>query len=96
MKLVGTALDLTATDLSNFLGCRHRTALEMGVAHGKHKRPYWHDPLLEILFKRGLEHEKAYVESLRAAGRADRRPLGCERRGGRGARPWKPCARERT
>ena len=25
----------------------------------------WDDPLLEILFKRGLEHEKAYVESLR-------------------------------
>lgn len=66
MRLVGTALDLTATDLSNFLGCRHRTALEMGVAHGKHERPYWPDPLLEILFQRGLEHEKAYVESLRA------------------------------
>ena len=64
-----SALVLSATDLSNFLSCRHRTALEMAEAHGKRRRPKWDDPLLEILFKRGLEHEKAYVESLQAAGR---------------------------
>ena len=65
----GGSLILSATDLSNFLGCRHRTALEMAEARGKRRRPRWDDPLLEILFQRGLEHEKAYVDSLRAAGR---------------------------
>ena len=69
MRLVGGALDLTATDLSNFLGCRHRTALDMGVAHGAFKRPYWDDPLLKILIQRGLDHEKAYVAQLQAGGR---------------------------
>ena len=68
MKLIGGALDLTATDLSNFLGCRHRTGLEMGVAHGQFERPYWDDPLRKILFQRGLDHEKAYVAKLRAGG----------------------------
>ncbi len=69
MRLAGGDLILSATDLSNFLSCRHRTALEMAEAHGKHRRPRWDDPLLEILFKRGLEHEKAYIEALRAGGR---------------------------
>lgn len=62
-------IELSATDLSNFLSCRHRTALEMAEALGKRQRPKWDDPLLEILFKRGLEHEKAYVESLQTDGR---------------------------
>lgn len=69
MRLAGDGLILSATDLSNFLSCRHRTALEMAEARGGHQRPRWDDPLLEILIQRGLEHEKAYVESLRAGGR---------------------------
>src|SRR5436309_2904201 len=69
MRANGNALILSATDLSNFLSCSHRTALEMGEAQGKRKRPKWDDPLLEILFKRGLEHEKSYVQSLESAGR---------------------------
>ena len=43
------ALVLSATDLSNFLGCRHRTALDMAVAYGERKRPHFEDPLLEVL-----------------------------------------------
>ena len=69
MHRLGPELILSATDLSNFLGCRHRTALDMAVADGTRKRPYYHDPLLEILIKRGLEHEKLYVDSLRAEAR---------------------------
>jgi predicted RecB family nuclease len=61
----GDGLTLSATDLSNFLSCRHRTALEMAEADGKRHRPKFDDPLLEIMFNRGLEHEKAFVESLR-------------------------------
>jgi predicted RecB family nuclease len=69
MRASGEQMVLTATDLANFLSCRHRTGLEMAEANGKHQRPRWHDPLLKILFQRGLEHEKAYVESLQAGGR---------------------------
>jgi len=70
MRAIGHALILSATDLSNFLSCRHRTALEMGEAQGKQKRPKWDDPLLEILFKRGLEHEKKYVQFLESVRRS--------------------------
>ena len=70
MRLHGSDLILSATDLSNFLGCRHRTALDMAAAHDARKRPYVTDPLLELLFQRGLEHERRYVESLRAEGKS--------------------------
>ena len=66
MRLEGEGLGLSATDLSNFLGCRHRTALDIAAALSKRTRPRFHDPLFDILIKRGVEHEKSYVDSLRA------------------------------
>src|SRR4051812_18252718 len=69
MRNILGQLVLSATDLSNFLNCRHRTALELGEAHGKRLRPHFYDPVLEALFARGLEHERQYVESLESAGR---------------------------
>lgn len=59
---------LSATDLSNFLACRHRTALEMGAAAGRFPKPQFDGPQLEALFQRGLDHEAAYVDSLAATG----------------------------
>jgi uncharacterized protein len=59
----------SATDLAAFLGCRHRTALEMQAAAGALQRPHFDDPILELLFQRGTAHEKAHVASLIAAGR---------------------------
>src|SRR5262245_2753303 len=70
MRRDAGSLILSASDLSNFLNCRHRTALEMGEALGKRQRPTWTDPLLEALFARGLEHERNYVSQLRAAGKS--------------------------
>ena len=55
-------LQLSATDLANFLSCRHRTALEMGHAHGKFSKPAATNARLKALFKRGLDHEDAYVK----------------------------------
>jgi predicted RecB family nuclease len=69
MRLHENVLSLSATDLSNFLGCRHRTALDMSVAYEKRKGPHGYvDPLLELLWQRGLEHEKKYVDYLEAKG----------------------------
>ncbi len=59
-----SGLSLSATDLSNFLNCRHRKALELGEARGKQQRPQFNDPVLEALLARGLEHERHYVASL--------------------------------
>jgi hypothetical protein len=63
------ALQLSATDLANFLSCRHRTALDMAVAAGKRKPPtHSEDTLLQLLFDRGIAHEKEYVDWLKAQG----------------------------
>ncbi|MCC6776088.1 MAG: TM0106 family RecB-like putative nuclease [Hyphomicrobiales bacterium] len=69
MRRDAGSLVLSATDLSNFLNCPHRTALEMGEALGKGKRPVWSNSLVEALFARGLEHERNYVSRLSAAGK---------------------------
>jgi len=69
MRLYHGTLSLAATDLSNFLGCRHRTALEMECVAGTLRKPMVDDPLLELLRKRGIEHEAAHLGRLRAEGR---------------------------
>lgn len=62
-------LILSPTDLSAFLACRHRTALDLAVAHGALDAPEWHDPLAQAMRERGLEHERRYLAMLRAEGR---------------------------
>ena len=68
MRYVGPTLSLAATDLSNFLGCRHRTALEMLSAAETLTKPFFDDPLQELLRERGIAHEKQHLASLRDAG----------------------------
>jgi predicted RecB family nuclease len=70
MKLHNETLLLSATDLSNHLYCHHLTELNRQVALGKLKRPYRNDPALEVLEKRGREHEQAYVDYLRSSGKS--------------------------
>jgi predicted RecB family nuclease len=68
MKVVADSIRLSATDLANYLGCRHLTELDRAVARGKLSKPDWFDPSLAILAKRGAQHEAEYVEFLRAKG----------------------------
>jgi uncharacterized protein len=64
----GSTIQLSASDLSGFLSCIHLTALDLAVARGDLAPPTWTDPVLIILRDRGLEHERGYVEKLRAEG----------------------------
>lgn len=70
MKLENGSLRLSASDLSAYLNCRHLTELERAVAVGALARPKFWDPLLEVLWQRGLKHEGDYVEHLGAGGLA--------------------------
>jgi hypothetical protein len=67
MQVSSSALELSASDLSQFLSCRHLTALNLAVALGHRAAPTWIDPALVVLQQRGLDHERAYIDSLRAA-----------------------------
>jgi predicted RecB family nuclease len=68
MRANASAVQLSASDLSWFLGCRHRTALDMAVARGERDAPHWVDPVLELLRERGFEHERRFADSLRSNG----------------------------
>ena len=68
MRMSGSAIELSASDLSGFLSCIHLTALDLAVAHGTREPPAWVDPVLIVLRERGLDHERGYVDELRAQG----------------------------
>lgn len=69
MRVEGEREQLFATDLTNFLGCKHLAVLERLAAHGRARRPRFEDPMLDLLRERGLEHERAYVEFLASQGK---------------------------
>src|ERR1700730_14968225 len=68
MRGTPAGVELSASDLSNFLGCRHRTALDLAVVYGIRTVPHWLDPTLAVLQARGLDHERRYIDKLRAEG----------------------------
>ena len=76
----GLELRLAATDVSNHLACRHLTELDRAVAEGRRAAPEFRDPMLAVLQKRGLEHERAYLQHFRARGL---RIVGPEKEGGK-------------
>src|SRR5271156_1485201 len=61
-------LEIGPTDLSAFLACRHKTALDMAVARGLREAPKWNDPAVAILQKRGQYHERRYTAELASHG----------------------------
>ncbi|MCU1374844.1 MAG: protein of unknown function, putative recB domain [Actinomycetia bacterium] len=69
MHLVGGQLVLSPSDLTAFLACEHRSALDRQVALGQLARPEQDDPELEILRRRGDEHERNELARLKAEGR---------------------------
>ena len=70
MRVREGTVTVSATDLANHLSCRHLTTLDLRLARGELSEPSWQDPHLRVLQQRGLQHEKAYVESLRSKGLA--------------------------
>jgi predicted RecB family nuclease len=68
MRVQQGAVTLSATDLANHLSCHHLTTLNLRLAKGEIAEPTWENPHVRVLQQRGLEHEKAYIESLRSKG----------------------------
>jgi uncharacterized protein len=61
-------IELSAADLVGHLSCQYLTKLDLAVARGKAKAPKYWDPLLQILWERGLRHEQNYVAHLEQSG----------------------------
>src|SRR3954447_4144278 len=60
----------SATDLVAYLACAHLTQLEIAAQAGLVERPIRADPELDIIRKRGLQHEARFLADLDAAGRS--------------------------
>src|SRR5580765_7519388 len=69
MQDASGALLLSASDLSNFLACRHLTALDFAHLRGLVERPRRIDTVSERLRELGYAHEQRYVDTLPRHGR---------------------------
>src|SRR5690348_2856434 len=70
MQHLGASLVLSPTDLVGFSLCRHLTSLELSAARGERPRPAREDPDVDLLRRRGLDHERRFLDRLRADGQA--------------------------
>lgn len=59
---------LSPTDLVRHLACAHLTNLDLLVAEGRLGPPEQADEALELIFRLGLDHEKAYLQRLKDSG----------------------------
>src|SRR5205809_3496418 len=69
MQTIGGRLALSPSDLNDYLERPHLTTLALQVARGARARPFVADDHAELLRRKGEQHERAYLERLRADGR---------------------------
>ena len=69
MQLIDGQPVYSASDLVGFLACEHLTNLERAAAAGLVKRPMREDAELELMMRRGIAHERRYLQELRDAGK---------------------------
>ncbi len=70
MQLVDGSIIVSATDLVGYLACDHLVTLELDAAAGRIERPIRNDPELDLIRRRGFEHEAAHLAALREEGRS--------------------------
>src|SRR3982074_2682517 len=68
MQFLQGRLIVSPSDLTGFLECEHLTQQELAAARGEVVRPERDDPMLDMLSRRGLEHEGRYLAGFRARG----------------------------
>jgi predicted RecB family nuclease len=65
MRFIDGQVRLSASDVANFLACRHLTRLDLLHARGIVDPPHFSDAGFEDLVKRGEAHEKAILQGFR-------------------------------
>ena len=60
---------LSPSDVTTFLGCEHATTLSVRAARGELEVPAVPNDEAQLIFRKGLEHEAAYLASLRSQGK---------------------------
>jgi predicted RecB family nuclease len=65
VQLHDSRLSFSPSDLTAFLACQHLTTLELAAARGELARPAVDNAQAELIRRKGVEHEQAYLEELR-------------------------------
>ena len=68
MQLIDGRPVYAATDLVGYLACDHRLALERAALAGLVDKPIRNDPTIDLVARRGIEHEQRYLADLRDRG----------------------------
>ena len=68
MRIIDGRVRLSASDVANFLACRHLTRLDLLRARGVLEPPRLYDAGFEDLVKRGWAHEQEVLDGFRARG----------------------------
>lgn len=71
MRYLGNELLLSTTDLPKYVQCEHATFLDRGTRNGSIVPLAFRPPsqLVDVIARKGEEHERAYVDRLRDEGR---------------------------
>lgn len=69
MRKTNDHIQLSATDLSNYIACHHLSFLELSALEGCIQRSEHRDPLLAILQERGQAFENQYLQHLEDSGK---------------------------
>src|SRR3954453_19362059 len=67
--MAGRPRRLSPSRLNDFLGCEHRTYLDLLADRGEIARDEYKPPDAQLLAERGMRHEEAFLQSLRDEGR---------------------------
>jgi predicted RecB family nuclease len=69
MQATNSRLILSPSDLNDYVECSHLTTLALEVVRGTRPHPYVPEDHVDLLRRKGEEHEAAYLADLRAQGR---------------------------
>jgi uncharacterized protein len=69
MRLDADRLSLSPSDVTAFLACEHLTTLSLAHARGEIERLDVPNEQRDLIFRKGLEHEHAYLDKVRAEGK---------------------------
>jgi uncharacterized protein len=68
VRIIDGRLRIAASDVANFVACRHLTRLDLAAEYGLVSAPIIDDVGAEALAERGLEHERQVLEGFQALG----------------------------
>ena len=78
MQATDGRLALSPSDLNDYVECAHLTTLALEVARGARTRPHVPEDHVDLLRRKGEEHEAAYLTALRKQGRQIANVIGAD------------------